>query len=291
MKEQGIRNKDLGVSMRQRLSKLVLCSLLLFTFHLSPFSPQQPEIVHAADCADGFTEIGRNQFDEPICREDQTNTGTCVSEGGFLGLPHWYKYLDCDEDGTIIIGAEVQKDASGNLIYDDIVNDDGEVIGQKLRLIEGGNINGLLPIGFAVTEILLRIVVYATIIFIVIGGIRLISSAGNSEGVANARKTITNAIVGMALAILATRIVTFVGSRLYRNTFGSGAITNFVDFLVQVGVGIAVLFIVLGGLRYVASQGDPQKIEGAKNTILFAVIGLIVMLSAYTIVSFVGGRL
>lgn len=54
---------------------------------------------------------------------------------------------------------------------------------------------------------------------------------------------------------------------------------------------IAVLFIVLGGLRFVTSNGDSNQISQAKQTILYAVIGLVVAILAYAIVNFVVSNL
>lgn len=51
--------------------------------------------------------------------------------------------------------------------------------------------------------------------------------------------------------------------------------------------GIAVIMVVVGGLRYAISGGDPGAVKSAKNTILYAVIGLIVAVSASAIVLFV----
>jgi uncharacterized membrane protein YidH (DUF202 family) len=53
---------------------------------------------------------------------------------------------------------------------------------------------------------------------------------------------------------------------------------------------IAVLVVTIAGLQYVLSQGDPQKTAKAKNTILYAVIGLVVAMMGYVIVSFVVGK-
>ena len=53
-------------------------------------------------------------------------------------------------------------------------------------------------------------------------------------------------------------------------------------------VGIlAVIFIIVGGVNYTISQGDPGKVSKAKSTILYAVIGLIVSLLAFAITEFV----
>ena len=50
---------------------------------------------------------------------------------------------------------------------------------------------------------------------------------------------------------------------------------------------ISVVMIILGGVSYATSQGDSGKTKKAKDTILYGVIGLIVVLLAYAIVNFV----
>ena len=50
---------------------------------------------------------------------------------------------------------------------------------------------------------------------------------------------------------------------------------------------VAVIVIIIGGIRYVMSSGDAGQVQSAKNTILYAVIGLIVVIMAYAIVNFV----
>lgn len=50
---------------------------------------------------------------------------------------------------------------------------------------------------------------------------------------------------------------------------------------------LATVFIVIGGLRYVLAAGNPEGLQKAKNTILYAIIGLVVSIFAFTIVNFV----
>lgn len=57
-------------------------------------------------------------------------------------------------------------------------------------------------------------------------------------------------------------------------------------FSVIVGV-IAVIMIIVGGVKYITSGGASDKVTSAKNTILFAVVGLIVVALAQIIVRFV----
>ena len=50
---------------------------------------------------------------------------------------------------------------------------------------------------------------------------------------------------------------------------------------------IALLIIVISGLRYILASGDPARMAQAKKGILYAVLGLIIALSGYSIVTFV----
>lgn len=63
-----------------------------------------------------------------------------------------------------------------------------------------------------------------------------------------------------------------------------GTIANTLVFIVG---AIAVIMIIVGGLRYVLSSGDAKAAADAKNTILYSVIGIIVAIAAYAIVHFV----
>ena len=64
-------------------------------------------------------------------------------------------------------------------------------------------------------------------------------------------------------------------------------ITN--TLLLAIGVS-AVLMLIIGGFRYVFSQGNEKSISAAKDTILYAVIGIIVAIMSYSIITFVINR-
>ncbi len=57
-------------------------------------------------------------------------------------------------------------------------------------------------------------------------------------------------------------------------------------FSLVVGV-VSVIMIIIGGLKYITSGGDSGNITGAKNTILYAIIGLVVVALAQVVVRFV----
>lgn len=66
-------------------------------------------------------------------------------------------------------------------------------------------------------------------------------------------------------------------------------IKTIVNILLFLLGAIAVIMIIIGGIRYSTSNGDAGSVKGAKDTILYAVIGLVVAILAYAIVNFVLG--
>jgi hypothetical protein len=74
--------------------------------------------------------------------------------------------------------------------------------------------------------------------------------------------------------------------------FGPNSIwTNILNTLIFVTGSVSVLMIVIGGLRYTISGGEKGGVTGAKNTILYAVVGLILSVMGYAIVNFVLSRI
>ena len=66
-----------------------------------------------------------------------------------------------------------------------------------------------------------------------------------------------------------------------------GVFKTIVNILLFIIGAIAVIMLVIGGIRYTISNGDSNQVTSAKNTILYAVIGLIVAILAYAVVNFV----
>lgn len=70
-----------------------------------------------------------------------------------------------------------------------------------------------------------------------------------------------------------------------------GVLKNVINIMLYLAGIIAVIMVVIGGLRYITSDGDPQKANQAKNTILYALIGVTVAVLAFSIVNFVIAQL
>jgi uncharacterized membrane protein (DUF373 family) len=134
-----------------------------------------------------------------------------------------------------------------------------------------------------------------SVIFMVVGGLQYIFSGGNPQRTSQARETILYAAIGLVIASAAYAIVTFIIAMLPACTTNCtssslnnsiAAITNIILYIAGAG---SIIMVVIGGLRYTISGGNPSAVNDAKNTILFAVIGLVISVSAYALVNYVLG--
>ncbi len=70
-----------------------------------------------------------------------------------------------------------------------------------------------------------------------------------------------------------------------------GVIIRTVTILSYIVGFASVLMVILGGLKFITANGDPNSISSARNTVLYALIGVAVFLSSQIIVRFVISRL
>lgn len=106
----------------------------------------------------------------------------------FFILPTWYKYL--------------------------IIANKMEVVGDRCTTVRTFEVADIALILLAVLDIALRLAGLVAVGFVVWGGIKLITSQGDAENSKRARQTITNALIGLVIALFATTFVAFIGTRL-----------------------------------------------------------------------------
>lgn len=163
----------------------------------------------------------------------------------------------------------------------------------------------IFQIASNIIQIGLQLVVYITIFFILFGGFKLITSSGVESSVAEARKTIANASIGLVISISAIAIVNLLAGILIGQSSTqatiNGASTGIpvitADLVLRNGLNIlylligtlSVVMIIVSGITYVTSSGNEKSVSKAKNTILYSVIGLAVSILAFTITQFIIG--
>lgn len=74
---------------------------------------------------------------------------------------------------------------------------------------------------------------------------------------------------------------------LFGGNGNEGIFKKIVNILLFVIGAVAVIMLIIGGIRYVTSAGDQNAVTAAKNTIMYAIIGIVVAVLAFAVVNFV----
>lgn len=139
-----------------------------------------------------------------------------------------------------------------------------------------------------------NLIVVLAIIFIVVGAVLYITSAGNESRMTTAKSAITAALIGLALGIAAPSFLREISGAL-----GWGAVDaaisaaptlssvamKVLNFLLSITGILAIIMMVIGGLMYLTAGGDEGKVEVGKKIVLYAIIGVIVSLGSLVIVT------
>ena len=72
---------------------------------------------------------------------------------------------------------------------------------------------------------------------------------------------------------------------------GGGVLGDITSTILYIVGAISVIMLIFGGIKYAISAGDSKKVTDAKNTILYAIIGLAITILSYSIIKFVLGVL
>lgn len=67
----------------------------------------------------------------------------------------------------------------------------------------------------------------------------------------------------------------------------NGLISQVIQWLLSIALGLAVLFVVIGGFRYMVSAGNEESAEAAKNTVINSLIGIVLIILSYSVVQVV----
>lgn len=89
------------------------------------------------------------------------------------------------------------------------------------------------------------------------------------------------------LNLLAAVSISSDDLKLPKGDLGQNTIANGLQLVFGLAGAVALVIITVGAFQYVISQGNPQSTGKAKDTILYAIIGLVVCILGYAIVGFV----
>lgn len=162
-------------------------------------------------------------------------------------------------------------------------------------------LNDLWIIPLNIVEMLLQAVAYAAVGYLIWGGFKYIKSQGEPSSIQQAKDAIMNSIIGLGVSLASVGIVKFISSsisgaglngyglpKVAANQATLNAALNNVVF--PIAGAVAVLFIIIGAYKYVLSNGDAGETKKARNTVLYSVVGLVVIIMSFAIVQLILGR-
>ena len=143
---------------------------------------------------------------------------------------------------------------------------------------------------------------FLILLYVIYGGFLYMTSAGDPGKAANGKKTLIHAFIGLAIVISAYTIFSAIRIALAGNiTLEDCAwnecadqnklVTNLIRWLGGIMGVVSAIFILVGAWGYITANGDSGKLQKAKQTILYAIIGLIIFALAQLITAFVSSTL
>lgn len=146
---------------------------------------------------------------------------------------------------------------------------------------------------------------YLVIGYVIWGGYLYMFSSGDPGKAAAGKKTLIHAFIGLAITISAYTIfnairIALIGSSknfgdcssLTNGCVDGGTlVVNLINWVTTVSGIVAAIFIVVGAWGYITASGDPGKLQKAKTTIIYALIGLAIVALAKVITAFVSSTI
>lgn len=148
---------------------------------------------------------------------------------------------------------------------------------------------------------------YLALGFVIYGGYRYLLSGGDVGNTAAGKRVLTHALLGLAIVLCSNIIFNAIRFGLFNNsssesvkvggewitlgnTTGATVFTSAITWVIGMAGVAALIFIVYGGISYITANGDPNKLKKAKDTIIYAAIGLIIVGLAEAITAFISAK-
>lgn len=160
--------------------------------------------------------------------------------------------------------------------------------------VEFGNPINASDLGSVLTNImnyLKKIAGSIALIFIILGGIMYMISAGNKEMMERGKKTLIYALAGFAIVIASSTFTYEIQNALGESATSTGGATlaqialNVVKLLLSIVGSLAIISIVLGAIWMFTAGGDKERYELGKKTVIYSIIGVTIVLSAIIILN------
>ena len=191
---------------------------------------------------------------------------TCAGDSShFLGLKAWYSGLTIEKNGKCTIEIPQGEDGVKKYVWTIVLN---------------------------VVSMVLGVVGYLCVALVIWGGYLYMLANGDVGKVAKGKKTIVNALIGLAVCMLASIISGAISDIVSQAKVADAGFFQSLANTAFVWAGIiCTIIIIMAGISYATSIGDPGKVSKAKSAIVNAAIGLLITLFAAAIVNVMIGAI
>ena len=143
-------------------------------------------------------------------------------------------------------------------------------------------------------------------LIMIVSAVQISASGGSEDRIKSAKENIFKAATGLVLLISASAIIGIINgvfNGVQRDTIFNQEntnlaplgipllITNIIGAAAGLAGTVSVIFVIVGGIRYTTSAGSEKNITSAKKTIVAALGGLVLSLTAYALLSFIQTQL
>ncbi len=148
------------------------------------------------------------------------------------------------------------------------------------------------------------IAAYLVLGYVIYGGYLYIFSAGEAGKIAAGKNTLAQAFIGLAIVMSAYIIMTairiaLIGDKLFYCNYETGegcananeVVTGAIYWFISIAGIAATIYLVYGGIQYMISNGEPGKLQKAKQMITYALIGLAIVALSFSITAFVSNMI
>lgn len=158
------------------------------------------------------------------------------------------------------------------------------------------------PLGFSTVEEFLsqvlstiqQVIVMLALVFIVIGAFLYITAGANPDNAENGKKAIVAALIGLAIGMAAPSILKELSNVLGWTGASTEAVTeaktlteiatSILNFLLGITGVVSIIMLVIGGIMYITSAGDEDRIDTGKEIFKYALLGIVISMSAMVLV-------
>ncbi len=143
----------------------------------------------------------------------------------------------------------------------------------------------------AVTRVMRNLIGALAILWIIISGLQLIFAHGDESAITQQKRAITYSIIGLAVILLLDKGITIIygipGAERGLATTGEGISTEVLGLIsfAKAVIGAAAIFmIMISGFKIITAQGEEEKLTQQKKSILWIIIGIVIILINQVIV-------